>query len=136
MSASNTNTAFKETLKQIEGGAECGGLPMISFLILPMQRVTRLPLLLDVSQTLLLHNATREQSAGKAVTLPELLRRLLSRPHMDVISTVTLRVSSFLSLSAQTICQKTPDKTAEYFAAVWALNAIGKVTTLRCCTFR
>uniref|UniRef100_A0A8C4ZM45 Rho guanine nucleotide exchange factor (GEF) 16 n=1 Tax=Gadus morhua TaxID=8049 RepID=A0A8C4ZM45_GADMO len=62
-----SNTVFKETLKQIEGSADCGGLPMISFLILPMQRVTRLPLLLD------------------------------------------------------TICQKTPDKTAEYFAAVWSL---------------
>nr|XP_046252275.1 rho guanine nucleotide exchange factor 16 isoform X2 [Scatophagus argus] len=68
-----TNTAFKETLKQIEGSSDCGGLPMISFLILPMQRVTRLPLLLD------------------------------------------------------TICQKTPDRTAEYFAAVWALNAISKL---------
>lgn len=70
-----SNTAFKETLKQIEGSSECGGLPMISFLILPMQRVTRLPLLLD------------------------------------------------------TICQKTPDKTAEYFAAVWALYAISKLVT-------
>ncbi|KAI3357292.1 hypothetical protein L3Q82_015741 [Scortum barcoo] len=71
----STNTAFKETLKQIEGSNECGGLPMISFLILPMQRVTRLPLLLD------------------------------------------------------TICQKTPDKTAEYFAAVWALHAISKLVS-------
>ncbi|KFP90534.1 Rho guanine nucleotide exchange factor 16, partial [Apaloderma vittatum] len=43
-----TNPLFKETLKQIERKPECGGLPMISFLILPMQRVTRLPLLLDV----------------------------------------------------------------------------------------
>ncbi|KAM6977919.1 rho guanine nucleotide exchange factor 16 [Aplochiton taeniatus] len=68
-----SNIAFKEALKQIEGGSECGGLPMISFLILPMQRVTRLPLLLD------------------------------------------------------TICQKTLDKTAEYFAAVWALNAISRL---------
>uniref|UniRef100_A0A672FFZ6 Rho guanine nucleotide exchange factor (GEF) 16 n=1 Tax=Salarias fasciatus TaxID=181472 RepID=A0A672FFZ6_SALFA len=70
-----TNTAFKETLKQIEGSSECGGLPMISFLILPMQRVTRLPLLLD------------------------------------------------------TICQKTPDTIAEYFAAVWSLNAISKLVS-------
>ncbi|CAL8368718.1 unnamed protein product [Lota lota] len=70
-----SNTAFKETLKLIEGSSDCGGLPMISFLILPMQRVTRLPLLLD------------------------------------------------------TICQKTPDKTAEYFAAVWALHAISKLVT-------
>ncbi|XP_041655108.1 rho guanine nucleotide exchange factor 16 [Cheilinus undulatus] len=70
-----SNAAFKETLRQIEGSSECGGLPMISFLILPMQRVTRLPLLLD------------------------------------------------------TICQKTPDKTAEYFAAVWALHAISKLVS-------
>uniref|UniRef100_A0A4W4GX81 Rho guanine nucleotide exchange factor (GEF) 16 n=1 Tax=Electrophorus electricus TaxID=8005 RepID=A0A4W4GX81_ELEEL len=42
-----TNTAFKEVLKKIETSPECGGLPMISFLILPMQRVTRLPLLMD-----------------------------------------------------------------------------------------
>ncbi|XP_056128991.1 rho guanine nucleotide exchange factor 16 [Lampris incognitus] len=68
-----SNTAFKEVLKQIESSSDCGGLPMISFLILPMQRVTRLPLLLD------------------------------------------------------TICQKTPNKTAEYFAAVWALHAISKL---------
>lgn len=70
-----TNTAFKETLKQIESSSECGSLPMISFLILPMQRVTRLPLLLD------------------------------------------------------TICQKTPDKTAEYFAALWAFHAMSKLVT-------
>uniref|UniRef100_A0A673YT96 Rho guanine nucleotide exchange factor (GEF) 16 n=1 Tax=Salmo trutta TaxID=8032 RepID=A0A673YT96_SALTR len=42
-----SNNAFKEVLKRIEGSGESQGLPMISFLILPMQRVTRLPLLLD-----------------------------------------------------------------------------------------
>ncbi|KAM4738174.1 rho guanine nucleotide exchange factor 16 isoform 1-T3 [Anableps anableps] len=71
----NSNSAFKEVLKEIESNSECGGLPMLSFLILPMQRVTRLPLLLD------------------------------------------------------TICQKTQDQTAEYFAAVWALKAISKLVT-------
>ncbi|XP_051509761.1 rho guanine nucleotide exchange factor 16-like [Myxocyprinus asiaticus] len=68
-----SNTVFRETLKQIESSEECGGLPMISFLILPMQRVTRLPLLMD------------------------------------------------------TVCQKTPKETAEYFAAWWALKAISKL---------
>ncbi|XP_073674754.1 rho guanine nucleotide exchange factor 16 [Garra rufa] len=43
----SSNTAFRETLKRIEVSEACGGLPMISFLILPMQRITRLPLLLD-----------------------------------------------------------------------------------------
>ncbi|XP_048877669.1 rho guanine nucleotide exchange factor 16-like [Brienomyrus brachyistius] len=69
----STSGPFKEVLKQIEMKPECGGLPMLSFLILPMQRVTRLPLLMD------------------------------------------------------TIWQKTPKDTAEYFAAEWALKAISKL---------
>uniref|UniRef100_UPI003F6965E3 rho guanine nucleotide exchange factor 16 isoform 3 n=1 Tax=Danio rerio TaxID=7955 RepID=UPI003F6965E3 len=44
----SSNSAFRETLKQIETSEDCGGLPMLSFLILPMQRVTRLPLLMDL----------------------------------------------------------------------------------------
>uniref|UniRef100_A0A8C7E8B7 DH domain-containing protein n=1 Tax=Nothoprocta perdicaria TaxID=30464 RepID=A0A8C7E8B7_NOTPE len=43
-----TNPAFKEVLSRIESHEDCRNLPMISFLILPMQRVTRLPLLMDV----------------------------------------------------------------------------------------
>ncbi|NXT08087.1 ARHGQ factor, partial [Prunella fulvescens] len=42
-----TNPAFKEALSRIEAHEDCRNLPMISFLILPMQRVTRLPLLMD-----------------------------------------------------------------------------------------
>ncbi|XP_026557434.1 rho guanine nucleotide exchange factor 26 isoform X3 [Pseudonaja textilis] len=42
-----TNPSFKEVLSRIETQEECRNLPMISFLILPMQRVTRLPLLMD-----------------------------------------------------------------------------------------
>nr|XP_056705644.1 rho guanine nucleotide exchange factor 26 [Euleptes europaea] len=41
------NPAFKDILSRIESQEECRNLPMISFLILPMQRVTRLPLLMD-----------------------------------------------------------------------------------------
>uniref|UniRef100_A0A3Q3JDK8 Rho guanine nucleotide exchange factor 26 n=1 Tax=Monopterus albus TaxID=43700 RepID=A0A3Q3JDK8_MONAL len=41
------NPAFKEALTRIEGHPDCRNLPMISFLILPMQRITRLPLLMD-----------------------------------------------------------------------------------------
>lgn len=68
-----SNTAFKEVVKKIESSTECRGLPMISFLILPMQRVTRLPLLMD------------------------------------------------------TICQKTPKQTTNYYAARWALKEISKL---------
>ncbi|XP_040284060.1 rho guanine nucleotide exchange factor 26 [Bufo bufo] len=42
-----TNASFREVLMKIEAQEECRNLPMISFLILPMQRVTRLPLLMD-----------------------------------------------------------------------------------------
>ncbi|KAK6483867.1 rho guanine nucleotide exchange factor 26-like [Huso huso] len=41
------NPSFKEVLSRIESNPDCRNLPMISFLILPMQRVTRLPLLMD-----------------------------------------------------------------------------------------
>ncbi|XP_063298635.1 rho guanine nucleotide exchange factor 26 [Pelobates fuscus] len=43
----STNASFKEALGKIESHEDCRNLPMISFLILPMQRVTRLPLLMD-----------------------------------------------------------------------------------------
>lgn len=46
---SSKNSVFKEVLTRIEGQPDCRNLPMISFLILPMQRITRLPLLMDVS---------------------------------------------------------------------------------------
>ncbi|KAM9359027.1 rho guanine nucleotide exchange factor 26-like [Symphorus nematophorus] len=41
------NPVFKEVLTRIEAHPDCRNLPMISFLILPMQRITRLPLLMD-----------------------------------------------------------------------------------------
>ncbi|KAI5097950.1 rho guanine nucleotide exchange factor 16 isoform X1, partial [Silurus meridionalis] len=43
----NKSSTFKEVLSRIEAHSDCRNLPMISFLILPMQRVTRLPLLMD-----------------------------------------------------------------------------------------
>lgn len=42
---------------------------------------------------------------------------------------VTGRIHVFV-LSTQTICQKTQDKSAEYFSAVWALHAMSKVDML------
>lgn len=49
LSRRDSSATFREALRDIEKRPVCGGLPMISFLILPMQRVTRLPLLTDVS---------------------------------------------------------------------------------------
>ena len=41
------NPRFQESLALLERSPECHGLSMSSFLLLPMQRITRLPLLLD-----------------------------------------------------------------------------------------
>uniref|UniRef100_A0A8C2WIN7 Rho guanine nucleotide exchange factor 26 n=1 Tax=Cyclopterus lumpus TaxID=8103 RepID=A0A8C2WIN7_CYCLU len=67
------NPVFKEVLTRIESHPDCRNLPMISFLILPMQRITRLPLLMD------------------------------------------------------TICQKTPNDSAQYEECKKALQAVSKV---------
>ncbi|NXT69194.1 ARHGG factor, partial [Chaetops frenatus] len=69
-----TNPLFKETLKQIERKPECGGLPMISFLILPMQRVTRLPLLLDTVQQ---KTNTRSAAYGAATRAVKAVSKLV-----------------------------------------------------------
>ena len=41
------NPAFSESLKELEKDPKCQMLSMQSFLMLPMQRITRLPLLVD-----------------------------------------------------------------------------------------
>ncbi|NXB77984.1 ARHGG factor, partial [Donacobius atricapilla] len=70
-----TNPLFKETLKQIERKPECGGLPLISFLILPMQRVTRLPLLLDtVQQKTNAHTAAYGAAARAVKAISKLVK--------------------------------------------------------------
>lgn len=43
----DTNSQFAEVLKQLEMNPICHNLSMYSFLMLPMQRITRLPLLID-----------------------------------------------------------------------------------------
>ncbi|KAF2366737.1 Dbl (DH) domain [Trinorchestia longiramus] len=42
-----SNSRFMETLTELESSPKCQSLAMHSFLMLPMQRITRLPLLLD-----------------------------------------------------------------------------------------
>lgn len=51
-----TNTTFKETLDVLENDSVCCGLNLHSFLMLPMQRITRLPLLIDAVMTKLKAN--------------------------------------------------------------------------------
>ncbi|KAK3758909.1 hypothetical protein RRG08_033169 [Elysia crispata] len=41
------NAEFSEAVKRLEQNSQCQFLPLASFLLLPMQRITRLPLLVD-----------------------------------------------------------------------------------------
>ncbi|XP_061829080.1 rho guanine nucleotide exchange factor 26-like [Nerophis lumbriciformis] len=61
------NPVFKEVLTRIEGHPDCRNLPMISFLILPMQRVTRLPLLMDTICQKILKESTQYEECKKAL---------------------------------------------------------------------
>ncbi|XP_008850883.1 rho guanine nucleotide exchange factor 16 [Nannospalax galili] len=63
----DSNTAFREVLREIEKQPACGGLPMISFLILPMQRVTRLPLLTDTLCLKTQGHSERYKAANRAL---------------------------------------------------------------------
>ncbi len=54
----NGNAKFVDALKELEADTVCQSLAMHSFLMLPMQRITRLPLLLDA-----IFNRLDEQSA-------------------------------------------------------------------------
>ncbi|CRL00131.1 CLUMA_CG013410, isoform A [Clunio marinus] len=51
-----SNVSFKETLDALENDSVCCGLNLHSFLMLPMQRITRLPLLIDAVMTKLKSN--------------------------------------------------------------------------------
>ncbi|XP_054901732.1 rho guanine nucleotide exchange factor 26-like [Poeciliopsis prolifica] len=61
------NSAFKEVLTRLEGHPDCRSLPMISFLILPMQRITRLPLLLDTICQKTSKDSARYETCKKAL---------------------------------------------------------------------
>ncbi|MEQ2248597.1 Rho guanine nucleotide exchange factor 26, partial [Ilyodon furcidens] len=61
------NSAFKEVLTRIEGHPDCRNLPMISFLILPMQRITRLPLLMDTICQKTLKDSEHYETCKKAL---------------------------------------------------------------------
>uniref|UniRef100_A0A3B4AIJ1 Uncharacterized protein n=1 Tax=Periophthalmus magnuspinnatus TaxID=409849 RepID=A0A3B4AIJ1_9GOBI len=61
------NPAFKEVLTRIESHPDCRNLPMISFLILPMQRITRLPLLMDTICHKTLKDSAEYEKCKKAL---------------------------------------------------------------------
>ena len=56
-----------EAVKRLEQHPDCQFLPMSSFLLLPMQRITRLPLLVDAVRHRLDPGTKRHDSATKAL---------------------------------------------------------------------
>uniref|UniRef100_W5M249 Rho guanine nucleotide exchange factor 26 n=1 Tax=Lepisosteus oculatus TaxID=7918 RepID=W5M249_LEPOC len=70
------NPSFKEVLSRIESHPDCRNLPMISFLILPMQRVTRLPLLMDTICQKTAKDSAKHESCKKAFLAVSKLVRL------------------------------------------------------------
>ncbi|KAK7473326.1 hypothetical protein BaRGS_00035458 [Batillaria attramentaria] len=58
---------FLEAVKRLEQNPECQFLPMSSFLLLPMQRITRLPLLVDAIRHRIDPGTKRHTSATKAL---------------------------------------------------------------------
>uniref|UniRef100_A0A8C5L1H8 Rho guanine nucleotide exchange factor 16 n=1 Tax=Jaculus jaculus TaxID=51337 RepID=A0A8C5L1H8_JACJA len=78
----NSNAAFREALREIEKRPACGGLPMISFLILPMQRVTRLPLLTDTLCLKTQGHPERYKAANRALkAISKLVRQCNEGAH-------------------------------------------------------
>ncbi|XP_075717637.1 rho guanine nucleotide exchange factor 26 [Rhinoderma darwinii] len=72
----STNASFRDVLMRIEAQEECRNLPMISFLILPMQRVTRLPLLMDTICQKTPKDSAKYEACKRALTEVSKLVRL------------------------------------------------------------
>ncbi|KAF7463226.1 Hypothetical predicted protein [Marmota monax] len=78
----SSNSSFREVLREIEKKPACGGLPMISFLILPMQRVTRLPLLTDTLCLKTQGHPERYKAASRALkAISKLVRQCNEGAH-------------------------------------------------------
>ncbi|XP_036918015.1 rho guanine nucleotide exchange factor 16 isoform X1 [Sturnira hondurensis] len=78
----SSNAAFREVLREIEKRPACGGLPMLSFLILPMQRVTRLPLLADTLCLRTQGHPKRYEAASRALkAISKLVRQCNEGAH-------------------------------------------------------
>ncbi|PNJ47915.1 ARHGEF16 isoform 6, partial [Pongo abelii] len=78
----SSNAAFREVLREIERRPACGGLPMLSFLILPMQRVTRLPLLTDTLCLKTQGHSERYKAANRALkAISKLVRQCNEGAH-------------------------------------------------------
>ncbi|NXV10249.1 ARHGQ factor, partial [Cettia cetti] len=97
-----TNPAFKEVLSRIESHQDCRNLPMFSFLILPMQRVTRLPLLMDTICQKTPKDSEKYENCKQALKEVSKVRSqvipVYFQGKMDVFSNLAGLQSDFLAL--------------------------------------
>ena len=63
------NPKFVEALKELESSSLCQSLAMHSFLMLPMQRITRLPLLTDAIHQRLPKESPEQPACAEAMNL-------------------------------------------------------------------
>ena len=66
---SSENPRFVESLKELESSPVCQSLKMQSFLMLPMQRITRLPLLIDAIFSRLDSNSSEFEVCREALEI-------------------------------------------------------------------
>jgi len=90
------NTKFVEALRELESSQKCQSLAMHSFLMLPMQRITRLPLLAEAVLNRLPSNSTQLPAASEAL---QILNRLVTECNESARSME--RMEELLLLSQQ-----------------------------------
>ncbi|XP_054993754.1 rho guanine nucleotide exchange factor 16 [Sorex araneus] len=96
----NSNAAFREVLRETERRPACGGLPLISFLILPMQRVTRLPLLTDTLCLKSQGHPERYKAASRALkAISKLVKKCNEGAHQMERTELMYRLSKQLDFS-------------------------------------
>ena len=88
------NTRFVEVLRQLEASPICQSLAMHSFLMLPMQRITRLPLLVEAIFNRLNANSTEYEPCKKALeTLNKVRNNFLLTPQKNEVYSPWLGVT-------------------------------------------
>lgn len=90
-----SNTQFKENLDLLENDSVCCGLNLHSFLMLPMQRITRLPLLIDAVMTKLKSNDDEFDDWKMTLAILNKVRRRESKLNADRLLTFFLFADRF-----------------------------------------
>ena len=84
--SNDPTTRFQDILSDIEQDPACHQLPLQSFLALPMQRVTRYPLLLDsICQRLPMNSAQRQMANRTCDTLRAVIIVNIEMIYADII---------------------------------------------------